>query len=225
MPESLSSILTITGVAILITLLWGVMIAVVYWDTNRRGVQGWGQLLWLLLAALLPLVGFSAYWVARLLARSEPRREETMAYPGKRMTAPKRSQEPATHLPTIAGADLLRPTSVVAPAPQPMPAPRKPARSRFTLEVYGGPHTGQHFPVVQLPLKIGRGSSAVIQLDEDLGISRQHAELYTRDGALHIRDLQSAHGTYVNGKRISDHPIKPGDEITVGSTVLIVHNQ
>ncbi len=193
MPESLSSILTITGLALLITLVWGATIAIVYWDTGRRGMGGGKQLLWLALAALLPLVGFVAYLWARVLAGTQPRREGTIPYPAKRTTAAKRPPKEGMHMPTIAGIDLGKPTSVMAETARSGIPLRKPSRQRFALEAAGGPHTGHRYPLNQLPQRIGRGSSSMIRLDNDLGVSRQHAEIYERDGALYVRDLQSAH--------------------------------
>ena len=48
-------------------------------------------------------------------------------------------------------------------------------------------------------------------------ISRRHAEIgFLPDKRLVVRDLGSQNGTQVNGKRITEHALEDGDEITVG---------
>ena len=70
--------------------------------------------------------------------------------------------------------------------------------------------------------RIGRGSEAQIRLDGDLGVSRQHAQIYEQSGVLRVRDLQSTHGTAVNGFSIADKSLDPGDRIRVGLSTLLV---
>jgi pSer/pThr/pTyr-binding forkhead associated (FHA) protein len=61
----------------------------------------------------------------------------------------------------------------------------------------------------------------VIRLDADHSISRRHAEVYERSGAVYIRDLDSTHGTQVNGIWIADQRLEPGDEVQVGGSTLV----
>jgi hypothetical protein len=218
MTESFSSILTVAGLALLVTFIWGATIAIVYWDTSRRGMSGWKQLLWLALAALLPVVGFFAYLFTRLLQGAQPPREGTQVYAIRRATEAKRPPQAQVHLPTIAGVDLLKQTSVQAAPPK--APPRRSPRPRYALEMAEGPHKGQRWMLDQLPIRVGRGSTAFIQLNNDLGVSRNHAEIYVQEGVFHVRDLQSTHGTYVNGKRIFDHSLNVGDEIQIGASTL-----
>jgi len=44
-------------------------------------------------------------------------------------------------------------------------------------------------------------------------VSRKHCELSQNAEALKIRDLNSRFGTFVNGKRVSDATVRPGDYI------------
>jgi pSer/pThr/pTyr-binding forkhead associated (FHA) protein len=96
------------------------------------------------------------------------------------------------------------------------------AKQHYLLATVEGPHTGQNFVVDHLPACIGRGSDCAISLDNDLGVSRRHAELYQHGGKLRIRDLNSSHGTKVNNYNISDKGLLPGDRIRVGYSLLIV---
>lgn len=59
----------------------------------------------------------------------------------------------------------------------------------------------------------------------ELGVSRNHAVIVQRDNALHIRDNDSANGTYLNGQRlIADQfrVLRDGDDIQLGKMTLRV---
>ncbi len=49
-------------------------------------------------------------------------------------------------------------------------------------------------------------------------LSRRHAHIFEKDGALYIEDLGSTNGTFVNGQRLTDqaHRISTGDQIAFG---------
>jgi hypothetical protein len=65
---------------------------------------------------------------------------------------------------------------------------------------------------------IGRGTSCEIQLDDGRGrVSREHARITRRGGAVVIEDLASTNGTRVNGARITRKDLGEGDIIEVGS--------
>lgn len=53
---------------------------------------------------------------------------------------------------------------------------------------------------------------------EDRWISRRHCELSERDGMLFVRDLDSTHGTFVNGRQVSEACLRPDDKLTIGLT-------
>ena len=69
---------------------------------------------------------------------------------------------------------------------------------------------------------IGRSPDCALVIAETR-VSRQHAEIFSRNGQAWIRDLGSANGTLVNGKKITPEAgIKTGDEIRIGSRILKV---
>ncbi len=73
-------------------------------------------------------------------------------------------------------------------------------------------------PVLLRPgvaLVAGRDPTVDLSL-ADPDVSRQHAVLEERDGAWRVRDLDSGNGTFVNGRRVQDRALKPGDEIRFG---------
>jgi pSer/pThr/pTyr-binding forkhead associated (FHA) protein len=68
-----------------------------------------------------------------------------------------------------------------------------------------------------LPAILGRGSGADIRLD-DRWISRIHCEISEISGTLVVRDLESRHGTFVNGQHVAEAHLLPGDRLSVGLT-------
>lgn len=58
-------------------------------------------------------------------------------------------------------------------------------------------------PIISSAFTIGRRDCALLLDPGDKSASSKHAMLYTENGQLFIRDLDSTNGTYVNGNRIS----------------------
>lgn len=67
----------------------------------------------------------------------------------------------------------------------------------------------------RLPAVIGRDPSADVRIHERW-IGRHHCLLEETDGVLSVRDLQSTHGTRVNGCRVTQSMLMSGDTLTVG---------
>jgi serine phosphatase RsbU (regulator of sigma subunit) len=63
-------------------------------------------------------------------------------------------------------------------------------------------------------LLIGRSSQCDVRLHHD-AVSRQHARLEHRGGAWHILDLDSVNGTRLNGRRVQEARLSPGDVIEI----------
>lgn len=55
----------------------------------------------------------------------------------------------------------------------------------------------------------------------DPNVSRHHAEIRPIDGGYQVVDLGSTNGTTVNGSRVSDHVLQPGDSVSFGSTAAV----
>ncbi|HSC67967.1 MAG TPA: FHA domain-containing protein, partial [Cellvibrio sp.] len=67
------------------------------------------------------------------------------------------------------------------------------------------------FPLKEINV-IGRASECDISLAA-AHLSRRHAQLQIIDGMLFVKDLDSANGTYLNGKRVAEARVKRGDEL------------
>jgi len=69
--------------------------------------------------------------------------------------------------------------------------------------------------VGQLPAMVGRSPDADIHV-ADPWTSRRHCEIDQINGTLVVRDIGSRHGTFVNGERVTEAHLLPGDKVTVG---------
>lgn len=69
---------------------------------------------------------------------------------------------------------------------------------------------------------IGRISSCTIRVNDFL-VSRKHCALEATPNGILLTDLNSANGTYVNGRRVAKIWLEEGDVVTVGNTDLTVH--
>lgn len=109
-----------------------------------------------------------------------------------------------------------------APQPAPQPAPARPQRS----EPVGDPilvllEDDQDMKAVAIErrVRIGRqGDNDLVVSDP--GISRHHAEVINERGSCTLHDLGSTNGTYVNGSVVTEHVLRHGDRISLGSTVV-----
>jgi hypothetical protein len=123
---------------------------------------------------------------------------------------------------TILAREPVRVSASPAPSPGEISTQDPPRKGGLRLTIIAGPEHGRQFALATLPQIIGRSNAAGILLGGDAMISRQHAEIYDRQGLLSIRDMGSLHGTQVNGVPIQDRHLEPGDRIQVGGTVLLV---
>jgi pSer/pThr/pTyr-binding forkhead associated (FHA) protein len=71
----------------------------------------------------------------------------------------------------------------------------------------------------KFPLLVGRSQDAELQLC-DSWVSRFHCMLDQIDGTLVVRDLGSCNGTLVNGIPVSESPLRPNDQLTVGGSTF-----
>ncbi|MHC4249923.1 MAG: protein kinase domain-containing protein [Planctomycetota bacterium] len=71
---------------------------------------------------------------------------------------------------------------------------------------------------VELGRAPGEGGCAV----EDAALSRRHCSVANEGGRLVVEDLGSRNGTFVNGERIVRRNLRPGDEIEIGESRVIV---
>ena len=89
-----------------------------------------------------------------------------------------------------------------------------------SLFVIQGADQGKRFEFKSSPVPLGRDNSNAIRL-HDTEISRRHAEIRLDDEVYRIVDLGSANGTFVNGHLVDQAPLRTGDRLQLGQTVML----
>jgi pSer/pThr/pTyr-binding forkhead associated (FHA) protein len=113
---------------------------------------------------------------------------------------------------------------------------KEPISNMWSLSIYIG---NESSAPIRLKFRdialIGRNDAAenfLPQLDlgawggRDLGVSRRHAEFQIINGVLHICDLASINGTFVNGVKLAPNepfPVTNGDKIECGNLRMIIY--
>jgi transcriptional regulator with GAF, ATPase, and Fis domain len=89
------------------------------------------------------------------------------------------------------------------------------------LVAVSGPLAGTTFALGPAALHAGRDRANEIHL-RDLAVSRRHCALEpTEDGCILLRDLDSRHGTFVNGVPVRERLLEEGDQITLGASLFL----
>jgi len=90
----------------------------------------------------------------------------------------------------------------------------------YAIRVQTGPEEGELYPLFEnREITIGRSPTNNIFI-HDKNISRVHCQVVVTDSGCVLTDLQSTNGTFVNGQRVAECELKPGDEIRLGTTLL-----
>ncbi|MDI6829171.1 MAG: FHA domain-containing protein [Armatimonadota bacterium] len=88
------------------------------------------------------------------------------------------------------------------------------------LVVTQGSYMGSIYQISAGGTTIGRDESNDIAFAQDPTTSRRHAKIEVENGTFKIIDLGSSNGTFVNGVKVTDQVLCPGDEIQIGSNRL-----
>ena len=92
---------------------------------------------------------------------------------------------------------------------------------QVVLVMFRGEGERRSFSIVRDVTVIGRREDCDFRIP--LGeISRKHARLIKDGDTLRAEDLGSSNGTYVNGVRVQEAELAPGDTLKVGSVVFVV---
>ncbi len=87
--------------------------------------------------------------------------------------------------------------------------------ANYVLEILDGDRAGDVCPVADRPLRIGRkpGNDLVLADEKTSGV---HAEVVLEGDRHVLRDLGSTNGTFLDGKRVTELVLTPGDVVTIG---------
>ena len=92
--------------------------------------------------------------------------------------------------------------------------------SAFQLMIIHGPDKDKAFTVQEgVSHVLGRSQDASFKLN-DMRASRTHCEITWNGERVRLVDRGSSGGTFVNGAKVSQTFLKPGDHIKIGETVL-----
>lgn len=94
---------------------------------------------------------------------------------------------------------------------------------RFTVETItkNGGHETSSTDFEGAEILVGRSGDCQIRLKGHT-VSLKHARFFYTDSAFVVEDMASGSGVRVNGRRVSRHPLRNGDEISIGDVTLKV---
>lgn len=93
--------------------------------------------------------------------------------------------------------------------------------ARAFLKIVAGARQGLNVPLpTRDALVVGRKEGDLI-LDDPL-VSGRHCQVLVRNGEFVLQDLGSTNGTMVDGRLVREVVLKPGNEIAIGTTRLIL---
>jgi len=123
-------------------------------------------------------------------------------------------------------AEVAPVRAVATPAPA-TKAPRrasgrKAARGGDALVVLEPRDQKGHRYAITDEVTMGRAAGCTVTLADNYA-SQHHARVFRRDDAIHVEDLGSTNGTYVNGAKVTTAvALSRGDRVKVGATVFEV---
>ena len=92
------------------------------------------------------------------------------------------------------------------------------------LLAISGSRVSERFPLGTEETRIGRSPRSAILLDER-SVAWEHCVIQPSMDRYRVLDGRSGTGTFVNGKRISEHTLEPGDQVSIGETVLLYREE
>mgnify|MGYP001814162607 CR=1 FL=1 len=96
---------------------------------------------------------------------------------------------------------------------------RKPGGRKAVLTITNGCFEGLQITIKKQNTSLGRAVSCDICLDHGF-VADEHAIIHKSDRGYDIEDLNSRHGTSVNGEEVHKRALKNGDRIIIGTFEL-----
>ena len=92
--------------------------------------------------------------------------------------------------------------------------------ANVTFLVLEGVDKGRVYRDMETPVTVGREEGNVLRLNDER-VSRYHAKIQAEDDDIIVTDLESTNGTRVNGATIQIRRLRPGDQLSIGRTMLL----
>src|SRR4051812_46883583 len=90
------------------------------------------------------------------------------------------------------------------------------------LAVVSGPIAhGNAIPLSAPEVTIGADAANLVVL-ADPAVAPRHCVLVQAAGALTLRDLDPANPSFINGLPAAQQPLRPGDQIQIGSSLFVL---
>jgi hypothetical protein len=94
---------------------------------------------------------------------------------------------------------------------------------RIRVNVKDGPHAGKQAELTEPELlSVGRSAAADWAFPEDPFLSNRHFEIVFENGAWMVRDLESANGTFLDGRRIVEAKLTRDCAVVAGKTTFAI---
>jgi len=98
------------------------------------------------------------------------------------------------------------------------------AKVALTFALYQGDELVRRDTIAQDIVKVGKDPRSHLRVDDELA-SRMHAVIEVASPAdITLIDLGNEPGTLVNGQRVNKCKVRPGDQIQIGSTLIVLEN-
>src|SRR5258708_2681042 len=96
------------------------------------------------------------------------------------------------------------------------------AKVALTFALYQGDELIRRDTIAQDIVKVGKDPRSHLRVDDELA-SRMHAVIEVGNAAdITLIDLGNEPGTLVNGQRVNKCKVRPGDQIQIGSTLIVL---
>jgi transcriptional regulator with PAS, ATPase and Fis domain len=100
-----------------------------------------------------------------------------------------------------------------------MTRPPRAVLEAFDLHVIAGPDAGAHRRLGPGRIRVGTAPGCDVRLG-DPTVSHLHCQLEIHGHGVHVTDLESTNGTFVDGVRVYSAELSAGGTVTIGATVL-----
>jgi hypothetical protein len=98
------------------------------------------------------------------------------------------------------------------------------AKVALTFAVYQGDRLVRRDTIAQEVVKVGKDARSHLRVEDELA-SRMHAVIEVASPAdITLIDLWNEPGTFVNGQRVNKCKVHPGDQIQIGSTLIVLES-